>query len=125
MKRHLIAFVTICMTFFATPAAAAEHIVYTLATGFFPKTTYINHGDTLLFVNNSGRTRYVYKDNGNYFFGLHNGSTYRITVSDYLYLNGCRPTWWQNCNYHNDKRIRPRSGNNGDGFISFNPAPTS
>jgi len=46
----------------AAPAAAEQHEVLVLGTGFFPGVIYANTGDTIRFVNESEATQYLIGD---------------------------------------------------------------
>lgn len=45
-------------------AAEDEHVVIVLESAYFPSKTVINHGDTVRFVNNSGRDHAVFHADG-------------------------------------------------------------
>jgi len=126
MKRTVLAIATAGLTLIGSTATAAEHVIYIMREGYFPKITYLTQGDTIRFVNtNPSYSARVRKRNG-YFLtpSIGVGNYYRMSVSTFLYYN------------NNSYNIRPPkyivNGSYGQyynssdeywGSISFNAAP--
>ncbi len=88
MKRQIVATCAVLTTLLGSAASAAEHLIYVQREGYFPSITYLDSGDTLKFVNNTGYGVKIRKNNG-YTLSpyIANGSSYTISVSNFLYYN--------------------------------------
>jgi len=73
------------LTAIATPAAAEEHEVIMLGVSFFPRVVYVDAGDTVRFVNESGETQYIKGWHDTWAFGpIDAGTESTMTVPDGL-----------------------------------------
>lgn len=69
LPKRVLRVVLICLGLVPPALADAvtdEHVVIVLETAYFPEKTVLKHGDTVRFVNKSGREHAVYHTQGNW-----------------------------------------------------------
>ncbi|MEL7099532.1 MAG: hypothetical protein AAGM84_11945 [Pseudomonadota bacterium] len=81
MARSLFLVPLVAASVMATPAAAEQHEVLILDSGFFPIVTYVDAGDTIEFVNETSGPRYLIGDDNLWVVGpISGGSSATITI---------------------------------------------
>ena len=83
MLRKLTCFAAVAGLFISTPLHADEHEILVLPIAYFPQTSYVQAGDTLLFSNNSEETITVTSADGEWTtgeLGINQSATITVTA---------------------------------------------
>lgn len=113
MKRALFIATTLAGLGMASVANAAEHEILILPDAYFPETTYLDPGDQVKFINESGDVHTIVASSGSWSIGpLNAGQEHILTIDNEIERT-----------FHNANVLNSDGTYAVNGDISFDPSP--